>query len=53
VDLLLGDPAKARRILGWQPRVGFEQLVALMVDEDLEELGRQQGQSPAGHRLAA
>src|SRR5436305_1282581 len=32
VDLLLGEPAKARRVLGWQPRVGFEQLVTLMVD---------------------
>ena len=33
---LLGDPTKAREILGWTPTVNFEQLVALMVDHDLE-----------------
>jgi GDPmannose 4,6-dehydratase len=36
VDLLLGDPAKAKKVLGWQPRVGFKELVRLMVDADLE-----------------
>jgi GDPmannose 4,6-dehydratase len=36
VDLLLGDPAKAKKVLGWQPRVGFKDLVKLMVDADLE-----------------
>jgi GDPmannose 4,6-dehydratase len=35
VDLLLGDPAKAKKVLGWQPRVGFKDLVKLMVDADL------------------
>ena len=35
VDLLLGDPAKARRVLKWQPRTSFEGLVEMMVDEDL------------------
>ena len=35
VDLLLGDAGKARRKLGWEPKVGFEQLVKLMVDYDL------------------
>ncbi len=35
VDLLLGDATKAREKLGWQPRVGFEDLVKLMVDHDL------------------
>jgi GDPmannose 4,6-dehydratase len=34
VDLLLGDPAKARRTLGWKPKVGFGDLVAMMVDAD-------------------
>ena len=38
VDLLIGDPAKAREKLGWQPKVGFEQLVQMMVDSDLERL---------------
>jgi GDPmannose 4,6-dehydratase len=36
VDNLRGDSSKARRVLNWQPRVNFEQLVALMVDADLE-----------------
>ncbi|MDH3890407.1 MAG: GDP-mannose 4,6-dehydratase [candidate division Zixibacteria bacterium] len=38
VDLLLGDPAKAREDLGWEPRVTFEQLVTMMVDADLKRL---------------
>src|SRR5688500_7642298 len=40
VDLLLGDPAKARAKLGWKPRVTFKELVRLMVDADLESEGR-------------
>ena len=35
VDTLLGDAGKARRVLGWEPQIGFEQLVREMVDEDL------------------
>lgn len=35
VDLLLGDASKARTKLGWQPKVKFEGLVAMMVDADL------------------
>ena len=38
---LLGDPTKIRQRLGWQPEVGFEQLVALLVEADLEELRAQ------------
>jgi len=37
VDLLIGDPTKARENLGWQPKVGFEDLVRMMVDSDLAE----------------
>ncbi len=37
VDLLVGDPAKARKRLGWVPEVGFEDLVHMMVDSDLQE----------------
>jgi GDPmannose 4,6-dehydratase len=40
VDLLLADPGKAERELGWKPKVGFEELVAMMVDADLERLSR-------------
>ena len=36
VDLLLGDPTKAKRELGWEPRVGFDELVRMMVDSDLQ-----------------
>jgi GDPmannose 4,6-dehydratase len=36
VDQLLGDASRARRELGWEPRVGFEELVKMMVDADLE-----------------
>jgi len=39
VDLLVGDAAKARERLGWEPTVDFEGLVRMMVDADLERLG--------------
>jgi GDPmannose 4,6-dehydratase len=39
VDLLLGDPAKAKRLLGWQPQVKFEQLVEMMMRADLQACG--------------
>ncbi len=38
VDLLQADPSKAKRILGWVPEVSFEQLMAMMVDADLQRL---------------
>jgi GDPmannose 4,6-dehydratase len=36
VDLLLGDAAKARRVLGWKPKIAFKQLAKLMTEADLE-----------------
>jgi GDPmannose 4,6-dehydratase len=36
VDLLLGDASKAQKKLNWKPKVGFRQLVTMMVDADLE-----------------
>jgi len=39
VDLLLGDASKARRELGWEPKVHFEELVRMMVESDLKLLG--------------
>ena len=42
VDLLIGDPTKAREKLGWTPKTGFRQLVELMVDADLARLTREQ-----------
>src|SRR5258707_14809457 len=38
VDHLIGSAAKARERLGWQPGVGFKQLIELMVDADLESV---------------
>ena len=38
VDLLIGDPAKAKRQLGWEPEVSFEKLVEMMVEADLDRL---------------
>ena len=41
VDSLLGDSTKAREKLGWEPTVGFEDLVRIMVDADVQTLGDQ------------
>ena len=38
VDMLIGDASKAQRELGWVPEVGFEQLVATMVEADIDRL---------------
>ncbi|MDI6703419.1 MAG: GDP-mannose 4,6-dehydratase [bacterium] len=38
VEFLLGDASKARKILGWEPKVGFKELVKIMVDADIKEL---------------
>jgi len=46
VDLLLGDPSKAKKKLGWKPKVTFTELVKRMVDHDVEEVRRQ----VEGHR---
>jgi len=40
VDLLIGDASKARRELGWNPRVTFKELVRLMVDADVSMVNR-------------
>ncbi len=49
VDLLLGCSAKARKKLGWKPRVSFDDLVAMMVDADLDLARREQVLVEAGH----
>ncbi len=43
VDLLVGDASKARDVLGWQPTVGFRELIEMMVDSDLALLRAQHG----------
>jgi GDPmannose 4,6-dehydratase len=45
VDRLCADPARAREELGWEPKIGFEELVAMMVESDLELLSAN-GQHP-------
>lgn len=37
VDLLLGNASKARKELGWKPKIGFQELVKIMCDHDMEE----------------
>ena len=41
VEFLLADPSKARKELGWEPKVRFEELVKIMVDADMETVGLQ------------
>jgi GDPmannose 4,6-dehydratase len=43
VDLLLGDPSKAKRVLGWEPKVPFRGLVEMMVDADMARLAPEAG----------
>jgi GDPmannose 4,6-dehydratase len=53
VDLLVGDPAKAKKQLGWEPKVRFQELVKLMVDADLEMVRRDIEGSGAGTAKAS
>jgi GDPmannose 4,6-dehydratase len=53
VDLLIGDPAKAKKQLGWEPKVRFQELVKLMVDADLEVVRRDIEGSGAGTAKAS
>lgn len=53
VDLLLGDPSKAKARLGWVPETSVEQLAAMMVDHDLELARREKTLKDAGHELPA
>ncbi|MEK6958774.1 MAG: GDP-mannose 4,6-dehydratase [archaeon] len=41
VDLLIGDPSKAKKKMGWAPKTTFKQLVKLMVDSDMAEVERE------------
>jgi len=51
VDLLLGDPSKAKAAFGWVPRVSFEQLADMMVDADLDLANREKTLKESGHSL--
>ena len=53
VNHLHGDASKAREKLGWKPKVGFRELVYMMVDSDLELAGQEQTLKNAGHNYHA
>jgi GDPmannose 4,6-dehydratase len=51
VDELLGDASKARKTLGWEPRISFEEMVTMMVKSDLEEAQRDQLCKESGFKI--
>jgi len=53
VDALQGDARKARQALGWEPRVGVDELVRRMVAHDLELARQERTLLEAGHTVAA
>ena len=52
VDHLEGDPSKARRVLGWEPVVGFSELVRMMVDHDYELALQECTLTEHGHHIS-
>ena len=50
VDVLLGDSTKARKKLGWAPKVTFDQLLDMMVESDLELANKEKTLLDAGYR---
>ncbi len=53
VDQLLGDPSKARRVLGWEPRTSVDELIKMMVAADVEIAGRERTLRDAGYKTPA
>ena len=53
VELLLGDPSKAKNALGWEPKVGFAELVRMMYESDMELAEREKTLRDAGHAMPA
>jgi len=53
VDYLCADPSKARKLLGWEPKVTFNELVRIMVDADLKDLEERRKGGTNALRLAA
>ncbi len=51
VDVLLGDPTKAKEKLGWNPKVCFDELIGLMIATDLEQAAKEKTLHDAGYRL--
>lgn len=52
VDVLLGDSTKARMQLGWQPRVGFEELIDMMIAADMESAEKEKTLCDAGYKIS-
>ncbi|MEC8201180.1 MAG: GDP-mannose 4,6-dehydratase, partial [Pseudomonadota bacterium] len=52
VDVLLGDPSRAKSAIGWSPKVDFESLVGMMVEHDLELAQRERTLVDAGHKIS-
>ena len=48
VEVLLGDASKAKKILGWEPKVRFHELVRMMVDADMDSLSRKTAREHLG-----
>jgi GDPmannose 4,6-dehydratase len=42
IEEVVADASKARSVLGWEPKVGFEEVISMMVDADLERLQQQE-----------
>jgi GDPmannose 4,6-dehydratase len=49
VDVLLGDSTKAKKRLGWNPKVGFDQLIDMMITADMEQAGKEKTLCEAGY----
>jgi len=49
VDVLLGDSTKAKQRLGWNPKVGFNQLIDMMIAADMEQAGKEKTLCEAGY----
>jgi GDPmannose 4,6-dehydratase len=52
VNILLGDATKARKVLGWKPKVGFDDLVDMMVAADMELAKKEETLRVAGYERA-
>ncbi|MBN2178921.1 MAG: GDP-mannose 4,6-dehydratase [Deltaproteobacteria bacterium] len=50
VDILLGDSTKAREKLGWEPKVGFDELIDMMIDADMEHARKEKTLVDAGYK---
>jgi GDPmannose 4,6-dehydratase len=53
VDVLLGDPTKARSILGWKAKTGFTELIDMMIAADLEQAQKERTLVDAGYECGA